>query len=65
MDYETAMVELERTIEELGGDQEDLAGSVRRYERGLALAQRCSELLRTAERRLAEVAAADPPPGPR
>ncbi len=57
MDYETAMAELERTIEGLGGEQEDLAASVHRYERGLAFARRCAQLLRDAERRLGEAAA--------
>lgn len=52
MDYETAMAALEQTVEQLGREQEDLAQSVRMYERGLALARRCSELLRDAERRL-------------
>ncbi len=52
MDYETAMAALEQTVEQLARDQEDLAQSVRMYERGLALARRCSELLRDAERRL-------------
>ena len=60
MSYETAVAELEKTVQRLGRDQEDLAESVRQFERGLALAKRCSELLRDAERRLAEAS----PPGP-
>jgi len=61
MDYETAMAELEGTIAQLGREQDDLAGSVHRYERGLALARRCSELLRDAQRRLAQLSPQEPP----
>lgn len=56
MDYETAAAELERTVQLLGREQEDLAESVRTFERGLALARRCSQLLDDAERRLSELA---------
>lgn len=52
MDYEAAMAALQQTVDQLGQDQEDLAGSVRAYERGLLLARRCSELLRDAESRI-------------
>lgn len=53
LDYEAALAELERTVQLLGKEQDDLAESVRTYERGLALARRCSGLLKDAERRLA------------
>lgn len=52
MDYETAVAELEKMVQQLGKEQEDLAESVRIYERGLALARRCTQLLRDAELRL-------------
>jgi exodeoxyribonuclease VII small subunit len=55
MDYETAAAELERTVQQLGKEQEDLAESVRSFERGLALARRCARLLDDAERRLKEL----------
>jgi exodeoxyribonuclease VII small subunit len=58
MDYETAAAELERTVELLGKEQEDLAESVRIFERGLQLARRCARLLDDAERRLNELAPA-------
>jgi len=58
MDYETAVAELERTVQLLGKEQDDLAESVRTLERGLALARRCAQLLDDAERRLKELAAA-------
>jgi exodeoxyribonuclease VII small subunit len=65
MDYETAVAELERTVAQLGKEQEDLAESVRSFERGLALARRCAQLLDDAERRLKELApAGERPPGP-
>lgn len=56
LDYEAALLELERTVQLLGKEQDDLAESVRLYERGLALARRCSALLKDAERRLGEQA---------
>ena len=58
MDYEAAAAELERTVQLLGKEQEDLAESVRTFERGLALARRCARLLDDAERRLNELAPA-------
>ena len=56
MSYDAALAELERTVQQLGKEQEDLAQSVRSFERGLALARRCSRLLDDAERRLAQLA---------
>ncbi len=62
MDYETAVAELERTVQRLGKEQDDLAQAVRDYERGLALAGRCAHLLDEAERRLVAGAAQGEPP---
>jgi exodeoxyribonuclease VII small subunit len=56
LDYEAAVTELEKTVQLLGKEQDDLAESVRIYERGLALARRCSALLKDADRRLGELA---------
>ena len=56
LSYEAALAELERTVQQLGRDVNDLADSVRIYERGLALARRCSQLLKDAEGRLEELA---------
>ncbi|TME81539.1 MAG: exodeoxyribonuclease VII small subunit [Chloroflexi bacterium] len=65
MDYETAVAELERTVQLLGKEQDDLAESVRTFERGLALARRCARLLDDAERRVKELAGAgERSPGP-
>ncbi|HVS08193.1 MAG TPA: exodeoxyribonuclease VII small subunit [Candidatus Dormibacteraeota bacterium] len=65
MDYEMAAAELERTVQQLGKEQEDLAESVRSFERGLALARRCARLLDDAERRLKELApTGERQPGP-
>jgi exodeoxyribonuclease VII small subunit len=55
LDYESAAAELERAVQQLGKEQEDLAESVRVFERGLALARRCARLLDDAERRLNEL----------
>ena len=65
MDYETAVAELERTVQQLGREQDDLAESVRTFERGLALARRCARLLDDAQRRLNQLSpAGEPAPGP-
>jgi exodeoxyribonuclease VII small subunit len=65
LDYEAAVAELERTVQQLGKEQEDLAESVRMFERGLALARRCARLLDDAERRLNDLApVAERPTGP-
>jgi exodeoxyribonuclease VII small subunit len=60
MPYEAAIAELERTVQQLGKEQEDLLQSVRSFERGLALARRCTQLLDEAEARLNRLA---PPEG--
>jgi exodeoxyribonuclease VII small subunit len=62
MDYEAAAAELERTVQQLGKDQEDLAESVRLFERGLALARRCEQVLDDAARRISELTPAGQPP---
>ncbi|HEX3629932.1 MAG TPA: exodeoxyribonuclease VII small subunit [Candidatus Dormibacteraeota bacterium] len=64
MDYETALAELERTVQQLGREQEDLAQSVRAFERGLALARRCTDLLDQADQRLKALAPAERPVRP-
>ena len=64
MNYETALAELERTVQQLGREQEDLAQSVRAFERGLALARRCTQVLDQAERRLNDMAPAERPVSP-
>ena len=63
MDYEAALSQLELTVQQLGRDQDDLAHSVRAFERGLALARRCARLLDDAERRLGGLAPGSPPAG--
>jgi exodeoxyribonuclease VII small subunit len=61
MDFETASRELEGVIQRLGRD-DDLVDSVRTYERGLALARRCSQLLADAERRIVPIVPEDEDP---
>ena len=56
MSYEAALSELERTVQQLGREQEDLAQAVRSFERGLALAKRCTELLDRAGEQLRQLA---------
>ena len=62
LDYETAVAELERTVQLLGKEQDDLAESVRMFERGLALARRCARLLDDAEKQRKELAPASARP---
>jgi exodeoxyribonuclease VII small subunit len=62
MDYETASRELEAVIQRLGRD-DDLGDSVKAYERGLALARRCSQLLAEAERRILPMVPQEPTTG--
>ncbi len=64
MSYETALGELERTVQQLGKEQEDLAQSVRAFERGLALARRCTVLLDEAEGRLQRLTLTERPAEP-
>lgn len=60
--FEQAVAELERAVARLGGEQDDLEEAVRTYERGLALARRCSVLLKEAQARLEQVTRPDPAP---
>jgi exodeoxyribonuclease VII small subunit len=62
MSFEQAVAELERAVARLGQEQEDLAQAVRTYERGLALARRCSLLLKQAQARLEQLGRADDTP---
>jgi exodeoxyribonuclease VII small subunit len=62
MTFEQAVAELERAVARLGGEQDDLEEAVRTYERGLALARRCSVLLKEAQARLEQVTRPDPAP---
>jgi exodeoxyribonuclease VII small subunit len=47
--YEEALAELEEIVRALEEDQKPLEESMKSYERGQALAVRCSELLEAAE----------------
>jgi exodeoxyribonuclease VII small subunit len=50
--FEEAFAELQGAVEELRGDALTLDRSLALYERGVALAQRCSALLTDAELRI-------------
>jgi exodeoxyribonuclease VII small subunit len=47
--YEQAVAEMETIIQQMEGSQLDLEGSLALFERGQALAARCSTLLSQAE----------------
>jgi exodeoxyribonuclease VII small subunit len=54
--YEEALAELEEIVSALEGDQNQLEESIKLFERGQALAARCSELLEAAELKVKQVA---------
>ncbi|HSG42394.1 MAG TPA: exodeoxyribonuclease VII small subunit [Anaerolineales bacterium] len=57
--YEEALVELEGIVEALEGEQSQLEDAIKLFERGQALAARCSELLEAAELKVRQVAGDD------
>ncbi|HKI53063.1 MAG TPA: exodeoxyribonuclease VII small subunit [Anaerolineales bacterium] len=57
--YEAALAELEGIVELLEGEQSQLEDSIKLFERGQALAARCSELLEAAELKVKQVAGDD------
>jgi exodeoxyribonuclease VII small subunit len=56
--YEEALVELEEIVSALEGDasRNQLEGAIKLFERGQALASRCSALLEAAELKVRQVA---------
>lgn len=61
--YEAAVEELEQVIARLESSQENLEESIRLYERGRALTQRCAELLDQAELRIRQLSPEELDPG--
>lgn len=54
--YEEALAELERIVSALEKEQNQLEDSIKLFERGQALAERCSALLEAAELKVKKVA---------
>lgn len=54
--YEEALVELEEIVSALEGEQSQLEEAIKLFERGQALASRCSVLLEAAELKVKQVA---------
>jgi len=54
--YEEALAELEGIVSALEGEQNQLEESIKLFERGQALASRCSALLEAAELKVRQVA---------
>jgi exodeoxyribonuclease VII small subunit len=54
--YEEALAELESIVSMLEGEQSQLEESIKLFERGQALAERCSVLLEAAELKVKKVA---------
>ena len=57
--YEEALAELEEIVSALEGEQSQLDESIKLFERGQALAVRCSVLLEAAELKVKQVAGDD------
>lgn len=56
LSYEEAMTELDVIVESLEGEQSPLDESMKLFERGQALAARCSELLEAAQLKVQKLA---------
>lgn len=56
LSYEEALAELEEIVSALEGEQNRLEESIKLFERGQALAARCSVLLEAAELKVRQVA---------
>ena len=56
LSYEEAMTELDAIVESLEGEQSALDESMKLFERGQALAARCSELLEAAQLKVQKLA---------
>ena len=56
LSYEEALAELEGIVELLEGEQSQLEDAIKLFERGQALASRCSVLLEAAELKVKQVA---------
>jgi exodeoxyribonuclease VII small subunit len=59
LSYEEALAELEEIVATLEGEQNQLEESIKVFERGQALAARCSVLLEAAELKVKQVAGDD------
>ena len=63
--FEEALVELDKVVRDLEDGRIGLEDSLRRYEHGVGLLQRCHGQLRQAERRIVELLGADDDGSPR
>jgi exodeoxyribonuclease VII small subunit len=59
LSYEEALAELEEIVSALESEQNQLADAIKLFERGQALASRCSVLLEAAELKVRQVAGND------
>ncbi len=57
--YEEALAELESIVETLEGEQSQLEEAIKLFERGQALAARCTALLEAAQLKVKQVAGED------
>lgn len=59
LSYEEALAQLEEIVSALEGEQNQLEDSIKLFERGQALAARCSVLLEAAELKVKQVVGED------
>ncbi|MEM8495564.1 MAG: exodeoxyribonuclease VII small subunit [Planctomycetota bacterium] len=59
LSFESALAELETLIERVESGEIGLEEAIAQYERGSALVKRCRSVLDVAEKRIAELTAAD------
>ena len=59
LSYEAALAQLEEIVSALEGEQNQLEDSIKLFERGQALAARCSVLLEAAELKVKQVVGED------
>ncbi len=59
LSYEEALAELEEIVSTLEGEQGQLEGAIKLFERGQALASRCGVLLEAAELKVKQVVGDD------
>lgn len=52
LNFEDAMIELEKIAEELEKDDLDLETSVKKFEQGMELSKKCNEILEKAEKKI-------------
>lgn len=59
MSFEEALGELEQIVKKIDSGQEDLAGAVESFERGVSLKKHCGKMLNDAKLKVEKIIASD------